>query len=703
MADSDDDGDEKVPKKHKKRNKKQEEEAPVKLGKMKPKSFTPKELQPFQRVLWCNPVDHAAAGSDETQALRRKLGLRVPDVRRLPCKFWQRGACARGDACSFAHVAAGNADDGNSSSSGARCPPPVLDLSDPGLPKCIGRAMLHFGHRKPAPIQSQTWSAALCGHDLLCRAPTGSGKTLAYILPAAAHALVATPPGPGGGPNALVLVPTRELAMQVHGLCQSLRRPCGIKAEAVYGGEPREDQVEALESGGIHLLVATTGRLVDMLMSKQASLSRATLLILDEADQLLTLGFSLQVNQILSQLRPDRQTLLFSATLSERLEVAAGSWLKAPMRIYAEENYGAQQGGGGAGSEDEDEADGAAGLLPDGVATASSAGGGGGAGGAGGGGGDAQTGEGGGDGRGEQLSEVPSNIEQRFIMCEEGGKSAALLLLLESLGHSVTSHDGETVGGGSASGGGSALSGGSAAARGMAAARGSSDVAKQPRGRNVPRVMVFVNEIKHIKKLGARLKACGVKCEALHGQKSQRERDDALRLFKAGASPVLLTSDLGSRGLDVARLPAIVNYDPPTSAAQYVHRAGRTGRQGAAGLAVTLLKHDAPSKHLAMQVRGMLQRARTALPSALLALLPALAEAPIEPARLVSASGKRRHEGNSEGKQKKKKKKMMMMMYESPDVEGGGGASQDGNDGGTALGGLSDLMSFAQAAAGRIA
>ena len=163
----------------------------------------------------------------------------------------------------------------------------------------------------------------------------------------------------------------------------------------------------------------------------------------------------------------------------------------------------------------------------------------------------------------------------------------------------------------------------------------------------------------------------------------------------------------------------MVNYDPPTSAAQYVHRAGRTGRQGAAGLVVSLLKRDAASKHLAVQVRGMLQRARTPMPAALLALLPAPAEAPAEPAQEQPAKlegrrgsaaaaaggklaggklagGKRRREGKkSEGKKKRR---------EAADAEvDSGGAHDGGSDGGNGtLGGLSDLMSFAQAAAGGI-
>ena len=701
--DSDDDtNEERVPKKHKKK-KKPVEEAPLKIGKMKAKLFTSKELTPFERVLWREPIDHEAAASTTTAALRKRLGLKVPDVRRTPCKFWLNGSCSRGEACSFAH------DNGAGSGGEAvRCPPPVLELVEPGLPQCFGRGMLHLGHLKPSPIQAQAWPAALCGHDLLCRAPTGSGKTLAYLLPAAAHALAASPPPkPGHGPICLVLAPTRELAMQIAGQAQQLRRPCGVRSEAVYGGEPREDQVEALEGNAIHILVATTGRLVDMLMAKVCSLSRVTMLILDEADQLLALGFSVQVSQVLSQVRPDRQTLCFSATLSERLEMAAGSWLRAPMRIYADPSASRREDGGlyathdeamgGGDSEYDDDSDGEG----EGNGTSARS--------------DSHGADG--DESSESLRQIPRNIEQRFVLCDEegGGKAAELLRLLESLGHSVKSHAklGESVGDAIKGVGGlggadgdeeesarlselqmawheSGKSGKAPASGGFGEA-----VSAKKALRNAPRVMCFVNEIKVLKRLAQRLRACGVRCEALHGEKSQRERDEALKLFKAGAAPVLLTSDLGSRGLDVARLPAVVNYDPPTSAAQYVHRAGRTGRQGAAGLVVSLLRRDAPSRHLAAQVRGMLKRSGLPLPPALASLLPTPkpgSEA-AEAAEAPKAAGKRRRgEQGGKGAKGQAPSAAARKYAREAAMEEEEYLKEDATPGG----GMMDLLSFAQ-------
>ena len=573
---SDDD----APRKKKKKKTKAAVAAPQKIGGLLPRKFG-NHLAPFKRILWQTDDDDSPPSPSTVAATRQRLGLRVPDVRRLPCKFWQRGTCARGAACSFAHSEEADAP----SCSAASCPPPIESLSDPGLPRCVGRAMLHLGHRTPSSIQAQAWPCALKGHDLLCKAPTGSGKTLAYVLPATAHALAAPSAPSGGGPIALVLVPTRELAQQVLGVCRALKRPCGLKCEALYGGEPRVEQVETMEqSKGLHLLVATTGRLVDLLMTKEVRLDFVTMLILDEADQLLTLGFSLQVTQILSQLRPDRQTLLFSATLSPRLEGAAGSWLNGPMRVYAEErsNSGAQQP-----PADDD-------VVED----------------------DNEEEAGGSDGEDEAaaadtslLSKIPSSVEQRFVLCtaEEGGRSAALLRLLAELGHALSVDAAVEA---LASGGAAAGSGSGSSVAGQA--------------RNPPRVMVFVNEIKQIKKLLSRLKGSGLKCEGLHGEKSQREREEALRLFKAGAAPVLLTSDLGARGLDIAKLPCVVNFDPPPNAAQYVHRCGRTGRQGNKGLCVTLLRRDKPSRHLARQ----LSKGALAADEALRELLPAAAPAP---------------------------------------------------------------------------
>ena len=398
----DDDSSDDEPVAKKKKQNKQLVAPPEKIGSMRPAAWTQQRLTatPIRKNVWEGELPEPAVDEEAVELHRERLGLRVPAVGRLPCKFWLQGRCHRGQACSFAHVSAGEA----AASNAATCPPPIESLSDRGLPRTLGRSMLHLGYREPSPIQAQAWPAALKGHDLLCRAPTGSGKTLAYLLPACAHALAAGTPRGGTGPAALVLVPTRELCMQVLGLCRKLQRPSGVRAEALYGGEPREEQAEAME-GAFHVLVATAGRCTDMLSSGHVSLARVGCLVLDEADQLLTLGFSVQVSQVLSQIRPDRQMLLFSATLSERLETVVGKWFtKPPLRIYADEAVNMNVNASTAPAEPES-------LLPEVAA-------------------DEASGEASGEASYEasggasldteaaaMLSNVPSSVEQRFVLC----------------------------------------------------------------------------------------------------------------------------------------------------------------------------------------------------------------------------------------------------------------------------------------------
>ena len=215
-ADVDSDDDDEPLKKKKKAKKKRHgchdasKPASARLSALKPRVWSEKELAPFTRVLWTGHAADAAA-----RAQRDRMGVTVPDVRRSVCRFWREGRCLRGEACSFAH---GPPDTRS-------CPAPLDSLAEPALPRCIGRSMLHAGHREPSPIQAQAWPAALAGHDLICRAPTGSGKTLAYLLPAMAHALVVKPPLLAGqGPAVLVLVPTRELAQQVRARARARAR-----------------------------------------------------------------------------------------------------------------------------------------------------------------------------------------------------------------------------------------------------------------------------------------------------------------------------------------------------------------------------------------------------------------------------------------------------------------------------------------------
>jgi len=173
--DSDSDSDGEPKKKKKKKKKKDAEPEPAKLRLLPPRLWDGVKLQPIVRAV--READAGPAVSEaDVEAMRKQLRLRVPTQRRKACQFWLKGECKRGSACAFLHATAEQA--AALSSSPATCPPPVLSLGDPTLPKVIGRAMIQLGYRTPSPIQAQAWPAALAGFDLLCRAPTGSGKTL---------------------------------------------------------------------------------------------------------------------------------------------------------------------------------------------------------------------------------------------------------------------------------------------------------------------------------------------------------------------------------------------------------------------------------------------------------------------------------------------------------------------------------------------
>ena len=212
------------------------------------------------------------------------------------------------------------------------CPPPIASAADPHLPPYFAAFFAEAGFDAPSQVQRQCWPAALTGADVLGIAPTGSGKTVAFLLPAVPHIQAQlSQHGPllaSEGPISLVLVPTRELAQQVAAVAKQFRKGCGLRTLALYGGgrEGKDAQLEALYSVH-HLLVATPGRLVELLITQAVTLDRVTLLTIDEADRMLELGFEEQLNAIAEAIRPDRQTLLFSATFPGKLRAAAARWL----------------------------------------------------------------------------------------------------------------------------------------------------------------------------------------------------------------------------------------------------------------------------------------------------------------------------------------------------------------------------------------
>jgi ATP-dependent RNA helicase DDX5/DBP2 len=225
---------------------------------------------------------------------------------------------------------------------GYNVPKPVLTFAESSFPEYILRTLTDAKFVKPTPIQSQGtnylgWPLALSGKDMIGIAQTGSGKTLAFILPAIIHIndqekLRVSPKQRDDGPIALVLSPTRELAMQTSAECNRFGRPCHIYNSCVYGGVPKIYQQRELEKG-VHIVVATPGRLIDFLESGATNLKRVTYLVLDEADRMLDMGFEPQIRKIVSQIRPDRQTLMWSATWPKEVQRLAQDFLAQPVHI----------------------------------------------------------------------------------------------------------------------------------------------------------------------------------------------------------------------------------------------------------------------------------------------------------------------------------------------------------------------------------
>merc|ERR1719199_886263 len=195
----------------------------------------------------------------------------------------------------------------------------VTTFEEANMPDDLLKAVLAQGFEKPTPIQMQGWPVAFSGHDMIGIAATGSGKTCAFVMPGIVHINAQPHLQRGDGPVALVLAPTRELAVQIKEEADKFGGSSGIKNVCVYGGAPKGDQARALREG-VEIVIATPGRLIDFLESGTTNLRRVTYLVLDEADRMLDMGFEPQIRKIVSQIRPDRQTLLWSATWPKAVE-----------------------------------------------------------------------------------------------------------------------------------------------------------------------------------------------------------------------------------------------------------------------------------------------------------------------------------------------------------------------------------------------
>ncbi|WP_101097870.1 DEAD/DEAH box helicase, partial [Xanthomonas citri] len=361
-----------------------------------------------------------------------------------------------------------------------------------GLAPFLLRALAEQGYETPTPIQQQAIPLVLAGHDLLAGAQTGTGKTAAFGLPLLQH--LGTAPQTVNGPRkprALILTPTRELATQVHDSLRGYSKYLRIPSAVIYGGVGMGNQLDALRRG-VDLLIACPGRLIDHIERRSVDLSGIEVLILDEADRMLDMGFLPSIKRILTKLpRQDRQTLLFSATFEENIKQLALEFMRNPMQIQ---------------------------VTPS--------------------------------------NTVAESITHRVHPVDGARKRDLLLHLLAQDSREQT--------------------------------------------------LVFARTKHGSDKLALFLEKSGIKTAAIHGNKSQGQRMRALSDFKAGRVTVLVATDIAARGIDIDQLPKVINYDLPMVAEDYVHRIGRTGRNGSTGEAISLVAQD--EAKLLRQIVRMLGR-----------------------------------------------------------------------------------------------
>ncbi|ROL42920.1 putative ATP-dependent RNA helicase DDX5 [Anabarilius grahami] len=358
---------------------------------------------------------------------------------------------------------------------GRDCPKPIMKFHEASFPNYVMDVITKQNWTEPTPIQAQGWPVALSGKDLVGIAQTGSGKTLSYLLPAIVHINHQPFLEHGDGPICLVLAPTRELAQQVQQVAAEYGKASRLKSTCIYGGAPKGPQIRDLERG-VEICIATPGRLIDFLEVGKTNLRRCTYLVLDEADRMLDMGFEPQIRKILDQIRPDRQTLMWSATWPKEVRQLAEDFLKEYVQI----NVGALQ-----------------------------------------------------------LS-ANHNILQIVDVCNDGEKEDKLIRLLEEI---MSEKENKTI--------------------------------------------IFVETKRRCDDLTRRMRRDGWPAMGIHGDKSQQERDWVLNEFKYGKAPILIATDVASRGLDVEDVKFVINYDYPNNSEDYIHRIGRTARSQKTGTAYT--------------------------------------------------------------------------------------------------------------------
>lgn len=400
------------------------------------------DIQPIRKNFWLEPAELSALTEAEVVDLRLELdGIKV---------------------------------------NGKDVPKPVQKWAQCGLTRQTLDVIDNLGFEKPTPIQMQAVPALMSGRDVIGVAKTGSGKTMAFLLPMFRHIKDQPPLKDTDGPIGLIMTPTRELAVQIHRDCKPFLKMMGLRSVCAYGGAPIREQIAELKRGA-EIVVCTPGRMIDLLAANQGrvtNLKRVTYVVLDEADRMFDMGFEPQVMKIFANMRPDRQTILFSATMPRLIDSLTKKVLKSPVEITV----------GG-------------------------------------------------------RSVVAKEIEQIVEVREETSK---FLRVLELLGD-LYDRDEDA------------------------------------------RTLIFVERQEKADDLLKELLTKGYPCMSIHGGKDQIDRDSTISDFKKGVIPILVATSVAARGLDVKQLKLVINYDAPNHLEDYVHRAGRTGRAGNTGVAVTFI------------------------------------------------------------------------------------------------------------------
>jgi ATP-dependent RNA helicase RhlE len=369
----------------------------------------------------------------------------------------------------------------------------ITQFDELGLAAPLLKAVQETGYTTPTPIQAKAIPLAMQGLDLMAGAQTGTGKTAAFALPILQKLLpfASTSTSPAKHPiRALVLTPTRELAIQVEESVKVYAKHTPLKSLVVFGGVDIRTQTPHLKTG-VEILVATPGRLLDHVEQKTLNLGQVQILVLDEADRMLDMGFMPDLKRILALLPKQRQNLMFSATFSNEIKKLADDFLTNPTLIEV-----------------------------------------------------------------ARSNATAENVTQKVYMVEQGKKQALLIQLLKA--------------------------------------------------EDNKQVIIFTKTKITASRLSKALQKEGIAAESIHGDKSQKERLEALDAFKAGKITALVATDVAARGLDISDLPMVINYEIPSAPEDYVHRIGRTGRAGASGVAISLVCED-EEKYLA-EIEKLIKR-----------------------------------------------------------------------------------------------